>query len=127
MQLTAAILCISLALPINILQIGTGLDQRVDRVFAAYDNADSPGCVFGAIRNGNFIYRKAYEMGSLELVFRSRPNPCSISGQYRNNSRLPALFLLRSRASAFPPRLHLLQYRVISASVCLVRDMLLPF
>jgi len=67
MQLIAAILCISLALPINVLQSGTSLDQRVDQVFAAYDKADSPGCVLGVIRNGNFIYRKAYGMGSLEL------------------------------------------------------------
>src|SRR6202789_1046191 len=41
--------------------------QGVDQVFAAYDKADSPGCVLGVIRNGNFIYRKAYGMGSLEL------------------------------------------------------------
>src|ERR1700678_2336833 len=67
MQLIAAILCISLALPINVLQSGTSLDQRVDQVFAAYDKADSPGCVLGVIRNGNFIYRKSYGEGSLEL------------------------------------------------------------
>src|SRR6202451_1550875 len=67
MQLIAAILCISLALPINVLQSGTSLDQRVDQVFAAYDKADSPGCVLGIIQNGNFIYRKAYGMGILEL------------------------------------------------------------
>jgi CubicO group peptidase (beta-lactamase class C family) len=41
--------------------------QRVDQIFAAYDKADSPGCALGAIRDGNFIYRKGYGMGSLEL------------------------------------------------------------
>jgi CubicO group peptidase (beta-lactamase class C family) len=67
MRLAAAILCISLALPINVRELSTDLDQRVDQVFAAYDKADSPGCALGVIRNGNFIYRKAYGMGSLEL------------------------------------------------------------
>jgi len=41
--------------------------QRVDRIFAAYNKRDSPGCALGVIRGGNFIYRKAYGMASLEL------------------------------------------------------------
>jgi CubicO group peptidase (beta-lactamase class C family) len=41
--------------------------QRVDKIFAAYDKADSPGCALGVIRDGNFIYRRGYGMGSLEL------------------------------------------------------------
>ena len=41
--------------------------QRVDRVFVAYDKSGSPGCALGVIRDGNFIYRKAYGMASLEL------------------------------------------------------------
>jgi CubicO group peptidase (beta-lactamase class C family) len=41
--------------------------QKVDQIFAAYDKADSPGCALGVIRDGNFIYRKGYGMGSLEL------------------------------------------------------------
>ena len=41
--------------------------QKVDQIFAAYDKADSPGCALGVIRDGNFIYRKSYGMGSLEL------------------------------------------------------------
>lgn len=41
--------------------------QKVDHIFAAYDKADSPGCGLGVIRNGNFVYRKGYGMGSLEL------------------------------------------------------------
>jgi CubicO group peptidase (beta-lactamase class C family) len=41
--------------------------QRVDRVFAAYDKATSPGCALGVIRDGSFLYRKAYGMASLEL------------------------------------------------------------
>jgi CubicO group peptidase (beta-lactamase class C family) len=41
--------------------------QRVDRLFAAYDKASSPGCALGVIRDGSFIYRRAYGMASLEL------------------------------------------------------------
>ena len=41
--------------------------QRVDRTFAAYDKAGSPGCALGVIRDGEFIYRKGYGTASLEL------------------------------------------------------------
>jgi CubicO group peptidase (beta-lactamase class C family) len=41
--------------------------QKVDQIFATYDKSDSPGCALGVIRDGNFIYRKGYGMGSLEL------------------------------------------------------------
>jgi CubicO group peptidase (beta-lactamase class C family) len=43
------------------------LTAQVDKAFAAYDRADSPGCALGVIRDGEFIYRKGYGMGSLEL------------------------------------------------------------
>jgi hypothetical protein len=33
--------------------------QRVDRICAACDKADSPGCALGVIRDGEFIHRKA--------------------------------------------------------------------
>ncbi len=39
----------------------------VDKLFTAYNKATSPGCSLGVIQDGNFIYRKAYGMGSLEL------------------------------------------------------------
>jgi CubicO group peptidase (beta-lactamase class C family) len=40
---------------------------RVDQVFAAYDKPGSPGCALGVIQDGNFLYRRGYGMGSLEL------------------------------------------------------------
>ena len=46
---------------------GNGEQQKVDPIFAAYDKSTSLGCVVGVIRDGNFIYRKAYGMASLEL------------------------------------------------------------
>ncbi len=41
--------------------------EKVDQVFAAYDKSASPGCALGVIQDGNFILRKGYGMGSLEL------------------------------------------------------------
>jgi CubicO group peptidase (beta-lactamase class C family) len=43
------------------------LERRVDQIFAAYDKPDSPGCTLGVIRDGNFVYKKGYGAGSLEL------------------------------------------------------------
>jgi CubicO group peptidase (beta-lactamase class C family) len=40
--------------------------DKVDKIFADY-KADSPGCAVGVIQNGDFIYRKGYGMGSIEL------------------------------------------------------------
>jgi CubicO group peptidase (beta-lactamase class C family) len=41
--------------------------RKVDSVFAAYDKAGSPGCALGIVRDGNFVYRKGYGLGSIEL------------------------------------------------------------
>jgi CubicO group peptidase (beta-lactamase class C family) len=43
------------------------LTQKVDSVFAAFDKPDSPGCALGVVRDGNFIYKRGYGEGSLEL------------------------------------------------------------
>jgi CubicO group peptidase (beta-lactamase class C family) len=41
--------------------------QKVDQIFAGYDNAGSPGCALGVIQDGAFVYRKSYGLGNLEL------------------------------------------------------------
>src|SRR5260370_20289472 len=41
--------------------------QRVDQLFSVYERAGSPGCSLGLIRDGQFVYRKAYGLASLEL------------------------------------------------------------
>jgi CubicO group peptidase (beta-lactamase class C family) len=46
---------------------GPEVERRVDQIFAVYDRSDSPGCALGVIQNGNFVYRKGYGTGSLEL------------------------------------------------------------
>lgn len=46
---------------------GSDVSQKVDRIFAVYDQPGSPGCSLGVIRNGKFIYRKSYGEADLEL------------------------------------------------------------
>ena len=42
--------------------------RQVDAIFAGYDHADSPGCAVGIIRDGDFVYKRGYGMGSIELA-----------------------------------------------------------
>jgi CubicO group peptidase (beta-lactamase class C family) len=61
---------VTLALGI-IVCVGAATDnvapQAVDQFFSAYERERSPGCSLGVIRDGEFVYRKAYGFGSLEL------------------------------------------------------------
>src|SRR5271156_1538039 len=41
--------------------------EKVDQIFSVYDKPGSPGCSLGVIRNGDFVYRKAYGSANLEL------------------------------------------------------------
>jgi CubicO group peptidase (beta-lactamase class C family) len=41
--------------------------QKVDQIFARYAKPGSPGCSVGVIRDGDFVYRKAYGLANLEL------------------------------------------------------------
>ena len=40
--------------------------QLVDRVFAAYDRADTPGCAVAVYRSGEIAYARGYGLASLE-------------------------------------------------------------
>jgi CubicO group peptidase (beta-lactamase class C family) len=42
--------------------------SKVDQIFSAYVKPGSPGCSLGVIRDGEFVYRKAYGLASLELA-----------------------------------------------------------
>ena len=44
----------------------TAPDARVDRIFAAYDRRDSPGCAVGVVRDGKWVYRHGYGMADLD-------------------------------------------------------------
>lgn len=68
--LTLAVVVLEGALGVAAAAAEAGADelgQRVDRVFAAYDKPDTPGCALGVLRDGEFIYGKGYGLGSLEL------------------------------------------------------------
>ncbi|HUF25952.1 MAG TPA: serine hydrolase domain-containing protein [Gemmatimonadaceae bacterium] len=39
----------------------------IDRIFAAWDSPDSPGCAVGVIQNGELAYARGYGMASLDL------------------------------------------------------------
>jgi CubicO group peptidase (beta-lactamase class C family) len=45
----------------------TSIRARVDRVFAAYDRTDSPGCAVGVYRDGRAALARGYGMANLEL------------------------------------------------------------
>jgi CubicO group peptidase (beta-lactamase class C family) len=48
-------------------QDSSELQRKVDKVFAAYDKPDSPGCALGVVHDGEFVYKKGYGEASLEL------------------------------------------------------------
>ena len=41
--------------------------QQVDQLFATFNKPGSPGCSVGAIRDGNFIYKRSFGEANLEL------------------------------------------------------------
>ena len=40
--------------------------DAVDRIFAAVDRADGPGCALGIVHDGELVYARGYGMASLE-------------------------------------------------------------
>ena len=82
----AALLAIVLTLPAGALVFAANSQQRVDQIFGDYAKPNSPGCALGVIQNGNFVYRKGYGMGSLELGIPLSPrsvfNMRSVSKQF---------------------------------------------
>ena len=44
----------------------SSLNDRVDALFAQWDKTNSPGCVLGVIKDGEFIYKRGYGMADLE-------------------------------------------------------------
>jgi CubicO group peptidase (beta-lactamase class C family) len=70
---------IVLILSITTASIAFGGDdsgQKVNQLFATFDKPGSPGCSAGVIRDGNFIYKKAFGYASLE--FGLPLNPASV-------------------------------------------------
>ncbi len=63
---TLIVLTLSITTAITALAADTTA-QKVDHLFAAFENPGSPGCSVGVIRNGSFVYRKSFGYASLEL------------------------------------------------------------
>jgi len=62
---TLALLCTPASAPA---QLPADTAAQVDKVFAAHNHTDTPGCVLGLDRNSQPLYRKGYGMASLELA-----------------------------------------------------------
>jgi len=41
-------------------------EKRVDKLFAAWERPDSPGCALSVIEDGQFVYQRGYGMANLE-------------------------------------------------------------
>lgn len=43
-----------------------GRTQRVDALFAGFNNQDSPGCALAVVQDGRIIYERCYGMANLD-------------------------------------------------------------
>jgi CubicO group peptidase (beta-lactamase class C family) len=63
-----AFLTFALKMLLNTVVFAQGVPApTVDQIFSVYDKSGSPGCSLGVIRDGEFVYRKAYGLANLEL------------------------------------------------------------
>jgi CubicO group peptidase (beta-lactamase class C family) len=63
-----AIVTLALGIVVHVAAVADNVaPQTVDQLFSVYERAGSPGCSLGVIRDGQFVYRKAYGLASLEL------------------------------------------------------------
>src|SRR6202167_621713 len=63
-----AVVCLALGILVQVTAVAEDVaPQKVDQIFSVYDTAGSPGCSLGVIRDGDFVYRKAYGSANLEL------------------------------------------------------------
>ena len=49
-------------------------ERLIDHVFQAWDEPDSPGMAVGVVRDGKFVYKKAFGMADLERNVKLTPN-----------------------------------------------------
>src|SRR5262245_6718696 len=50
------------------------LAPKVDRLFAAWDRKDSPGCAIAVVRDGRIVYERGYGMAAVEQNVPITPN-----------------------------------------------------
>jgi CubicO group peptidase (beta-lactamase class C family) len=75
MNMIAAAVCIAMSLACARPAIAQSQrNPAVDRIFADYDRADSPGCSVGAVQNGRFLYQRGYGMANLDYDIPNSPD-----------------------------------------------------
>jgi CubicO group peptidase (beta-lactamase class C family) len=67
--------------------------QKVDQILSVYDKPLSPGCSVGVIRDGEFVYRKAYGLASLELAVPLSPQSVFYIGSVSKQFTAAAMVL----------------------------------
>ena len=67
--------------------------QEVDQIFSAYSKAGSPGCSLGVIRDGDFVYRKAYGLANRELGVQLSPQSVFYMGSVSKQFTAAAIVL----------------------------------
>ena len=72
----------------------TSTRARVDRVFAAYDRTDSPGCAVGVYRDGHAAMARGYGMANLELNVAVSPQSVFDIGSTSKQFTATSVFLL---------------------------------
>ena len=65
LRLCIAVIVLALAAPLLHAQ-RFAPDPRIDRLFARWDSAGSPGCAVGVLRDGRFVYERGYGMANLD-------------------------------------------------------------
>jgi CubicO group peptidase (beta-lactamase class C family) len=80
------IVALALRMLLGVVAFGQDVSaQRVDQVFSIYDKPGSPGCSLGVIRDGDFVYRKAYGLANLELGVPLSPQSVFYMGDGRQS------------------------------------------
>lgn len=69
-------------------------DPRIDRIFAAWDRADSPGCNVGVVQDGRFVYQRGYGMANLDYDIPNDPRLVYYVGSVSKQFTAAAIALL---------------------------------
>jgi CubicO group peptidase (beta-lactamase class C family) len=69
-------------------------NPKVDRIFAEWTRADSPGCAVGAVQNGRFVYQRGYGMANLDYDIPNAPEMVYYVGSDSKQFTAAAIALL---------------------------------
>ena len=68
--------------------------DKVDKLFAQWDKADSPGCELAVIKDGQILYKRGYGMANLEHAIRMSPASIMDTGSVSKQFTAMAIALL---------------------------------